>query len=220
MDELIARGPTSKSREAVLQIGSGVIEAETCQYFFASTDDHQLGDPSEAQVARLRDVVRSNPDRSIGQFYASTWSAIKDAAAAKQRNAKMSKANAISHGINQVESYFVAATQRDWTIKSFQPRRDLPLSDITNLLFRDYLGKNPMLTSLNDLSELLPAPPPAEDFEEVQVAEKVGEADSSLLVALRVKAMLLRVYAQERAGATSDVNGPVVQVLRRFTACF
>ena len=220
VDELIAMGPTSNSREAVLQIARGVIEAETCRYFFASTDDHQLGDPSEAQVARLRDVVHSNPDRSIGQFYAATWGAIKDAAAAKQRNAGMSKANAISHGINQLDNRFASATQLGWTIKPFQPRRDLPLSDITYLLFRDYLGKNPMLTSLNDLSELLPAPPPAEDSQDVGELEELGEADSSLLVALRVKAMLLRVDEQERAGATSDVNGPVAQVLRRFTACF
>lgn len=155
----------STERSEMADLAQRLIAEEAGRYFVHMLGEHNLPDLTETHEEALRTAtVRGAGLFSIGHLYRMAWSSARDASSAYQRNAGMSKPNAITYGLKQFERWIQRASDNLGSLSEpfSEDRRNLPLSAVTGIVFRTVLGLDPMSTSPSEIMEALAGSPDAE----------------------------------------------------------
>jgi hypothetical protein len=192
---------------------------EAVRFFEHSIDLHRLPEPDDGERAVLREVLgEAAGTYSLGQCYAMIWSVTKDGGAAKQRSPYMPGQNATTHAVNRLRAYVRDALARGYTLSVFDVRKDLPLADVTVLLYTDVLRLDPMAALPVPVTDAVAARTLSPDPDEV--AEQIIRTGLS---AVQVQTVLDIVDEITVSAAYLDSHGELgeaatlaVQLLNRF----
>lgn len=155
----------STERAEMAELAQRLIAEEAGRYFVHMLREHNLPDLTETHEEALRTAtVRGASQFSIGHLYRMAWSSARDASSAYQRNAGMSKPNAITYGLKQFERWIQRASDNPGSLSGpfNEDKRSLPLSAATGIVFRTILALDPMSTSPSEITETLAGSPDAE----------------------------------------------------------
>ncbi|KAF0957685.1 hypothetical protein MLGJGCBP_03549 [Rhodococcus sp. T7] len=138
-----------------------VIAEEAGRYLAYQLRQHNLPDRTDRHNEVLRTVTTRGASLfSLGHLYRMAWSSARDASSAKQRHPSMSTENAITHGLNQFEQRIQKASyDRGSLNEPFSEDNNLPLTSVTDIVFRIILGMDPMSSEPAHIADMLSAAP-------------------------------------------------------------
>ncbi|MDJ0105147.1 hypothetical protein QM646_01910 [Rhodococcus erythropolis] len=154
----------STQRTELGELVHHIIAEEAGRYLVSQLRAHNLPDLTETHEEALRtSTMRGAALFSIGHLYRMGWSAARDASSAYQRNAGMSKNNAITYGLKQFERWVQRAIDDPEQLNApFDEDKSLPLAAVTAVVFRVILGLDPMAAGPADIAGSLEGAPDAE----------------------------------------------------------
>lgn len=155
----------STQRDDLAALAQRTIAEEAARYFVYMLQEHNLPDLTEKHEEALRTTtVRGASVFALGHLYRMAWSSARDASSAYQRNSGMSKENAITYGLKQLERWVQRATDDPNLLNEpfNENKKDLPLSAITGVVFRTVMTLDPMTANATDIAEALRGSPDAE----------------------------------------------------------
>lgn len=192
---------TATRQEALLDLVTTLIAAETVRYFEFQLDTHNLPPVPDNHRARMTEAAsRLGEVRSLGEAYNVAWRAARDAAAAAQRQLRAPKVKMTVHGLNMFETHAQAALDLSRDVPAYRPDNRVPLAALTRTVFHTILGADPSTTSRRDISDRLPAPaapmPASAAPAQPQPDEQVSPREEDLPDAPVVTARALQLLAE------------------------
>jgi hypothetical protein len=192
---------------------------EAVRFFAHSIDLHRLPEPDDDERALLREVLGEAADTySLGQCYAMIWSVTKDGGAAKQRSPYMPGQNATTHAVKRLRAYARDALARGYALSVFDVRRDLPLAEVTVLMYTEVLQLDPMTALPVPVADAVAARtlPPDPD----EVAEQIirtGLSDGQVQTVLDIADEITGSAAYlDSHGELGEAATLAVRLLNRF----
>ena len=158
-------GLWSTQRAEVAELAQRLVAEEAGRYFVRELLQHNLDDLTEKHEEALRTTTTRGASLfALGHLYRMAWSSARDASSAYQRHRGMSKENAITHGLKQLERWVQRALDDPTSLSEpfSENKRDLPLSAATGVVFRTILGLDPMSSAPEEVATALEGSPDAE----------------------------------------------------------
>ena len=148
---------TRAERESLRSYAENLVIGEAIRYFRTSLNEHNLPDPADHHLeALLTHTRRGTNEFALGHLYRMIWSCVRDANSAHERNRGMSREKATTHAVNQFARWVQRAVDDPHLLSEpFHERHDLPLSHLTDVVFRIILGEDPMSVSPQSVDELV-----------------------------------------------------------------
>ncbi|WP_395638548.1 hypothetical protein [Pseudolysinimonas sp.] len=158
-------GLWSTEREELQSLAARLVAEEAARYFVWMLQEHNLPNLTEKHEEALRTTTTQGAERfALGHLYRMAWSAARGASSSYQRNTGMSKANAITYGLKELDRFLQRASD-DPSILSepFEEyKAKLPLSAATGVVFRTIFGLDPMKASPEDVEAVVAGSPDSE----------------------------------------------------------
>ncbi|MDN4640786.1 hypothetical protein QCD70_11070 [Agreia sp. PsM10] len=155
----------STERAELSALAGRIIADESGRYFVHMLREHNLPDLTETHEEALRTTTtRGARSFAIGHLYRMAWSSARDASSAHQRHSGMSKENAITYGLKQLERWVQRAIDNPSILNEpfNEDKKTLPLSAVTGVVFRTIMGLDPMTASSADIADALRGSPDSE----------------------------------------------------------
>ncbi|MBD8539240.1 hypothetical protein [Frigoribacterium sp. CFBP 8751] len=144
-------GSLDREVDDLVEMARQVVAGEVVRYLTFRFEDHNLPDPLEEHADHVRIIADRGAARySIGHLYTAAWMAARDAAASYQKHSHQSKADAVTYGVRQFERLLQKFIDGEFKLREpyAEDKKNLPLSALTNVVFSQILGLNPMVSSI------------------------------------------------------------------------
>lgn len=160
-----------EERSELQALAGRVVAAEAIRYFRFFLIQHDLADPLDLHRERLWTAARKGAmHHALGHLYRMAWSSTRDGASAYKRHCGMTRDRATTHAVSKFEQWIQRALDQPEVLNEpFREQHDLPLAEVSKIVFRTILALEPMNAS------------PAEVADRLSLANRREDQDSCLL---------------------------------------
>lgn len=147
----------SGERRELLSLAKRMVTEEAMRHFEFELGEHGLPSPVNQHWQNLKSHTEKAASLfALGHIYKFSWMAARDAISAFQRISGMSREKATAHGVNKFLTYVQRAVDDPTFLGDpYRERYDLPLSRVTDCVYRVILGLDPFTTTALELVSAL-----------------------------------------------------------------
>lgn len=162
----------SGQRRELLSLAKRMVTEEAIRHFAFELSEHGLPSPVDQHWQNLKSHTEKAADLfALGNIYKFSWMAARDAISAYQRISGMSREKATAHAVNKFLTYVQRAVDDPTFLGDpYRERYDLPLSGMTDCVYRVVLGLDPFATTALELASALEGHADAELIEACDAA--------------------------------------------------